>query len=168
MNLIWCQVCTFTVLSGGRSALSFLRAQMYAFSSTFIKRFKPLSIIILIYRGYCWIGENSNKRTELRRDAYNQSKKYLEILICFWFQWMSQSNLFVIKVWQFLVLYLTCSCMNFNSPLTRPWIKQLNAKTTKFIPKYWQRSVKTKSNLNFIRVTKSKSFDQHFLWCKSF
>ena len=34
------------------------------------------------------------------------------------------------------------------------WIKNLNAKTTKYILKCWERSVERKSNLSFIRVIK--------------
>ena len=86
-----------------------VRIQQYIHQkvSTFVYHYINIPRLLLNWRKF-------KQRTELRRDAYNQSKKYLEILICFWFQWMSQSNLFVIKVWQFLVLYLTCSYMNFN------------------------------------------------------
>ena len=41
--------------------------------------------------------------------------------------------------------------------------KKLSAKTTKYIPKCCERSVKRKSYLNFIRVIKNSSFDQHFV-----
>ena len=44
-----------------------------------------------------------------------------------------------------------------------PWIKNFRAKTTKSIPKCWERSVKRKSNLNFIKVKKSSS-EQLFLY----
>ena len=40
----------------------------------------------------------------------------------------------------------------------------MSAKATKYIPKYWERSVKRKSNLNFNRVIKNSSFDQQFLY----
>ena len=53
---------------------------------------------------------------------------------------------------------------DFTSPLTPcPWIKNFRAKTTKSIPKCWERSVKRKSNLNFIKVKKSSS-EQLFLY----
>ena len=42
---------------------------------------------------------------------------------------------------------------DFKSPLT-PWVKNVTAKTTKFIPKSWEKSVKRKSNFNSIRVIK--------------
>ena len=45
-----------------------------------------------------------------------------------------------------------------------PWIKNVSAKTTKSVPKCWERSVKGKSNLNFIRVKKNSPFNQHFLY----
>ena len=35
-----------------------------------------------------------------------------------------------------------------------PWIKNLSAKTTKYILKCWERSLKRKPNLSFIRVIK--------------
>ena len=45
-----------------------------------------------------------------------------------------------------------------------PWIKNVSAKTTKSVPKCWERSVKGKSNLNFIRVQKNSPFNQYFLY----
>ena len=48
-----------------------------------------------------------------------------------------------------------------------PWIKNLSAKTTKYILKCWERSVKRKSNISF-RVIKNSSFDQRFLMVKTF
>ena len=45
-----------------------------------------------------------------------------------------------------------------------PWIKSLSANTTRHIPKCWERSVKTKSNLSFVRAVENSSFDQHFLY----
>ena len=33
-----------------------------------------------------------------------------------------------------------------------PWIQKLNAKTTKYIPNCWERSVKRNSNLSFIEL----------------
>ena len=44
-----------------------------------------------------------------------------------------------------------------------PWIKDLSAKTTKYIPKCWEKSAKRRSNLISIRVIKNSSFDHHFL-----
>ena len=32
--------------------------------------------------------------------AYNETKKHFEIPICFWFQWISLRNLFLIKFWK--------------------------------------------------------------------
>ena len=78
------------------------------------------------------------------------------------------------KFGKFLVFYLDCGCMTFNftTQMTYvtfypcPWIKSLSAKTTKNIQKYWERSVKRKSNLSFIRVIKNSSFDQCFLYVR--
>ena len=44
------------------------------------------------------------------------------------------------------------------------WIKYLSAKTTKYILKCWERSVKRKTSISF-RVIKNSSFDQGFLMC---
>ena len=43
----------FTVPSERRGPIFFLRTQMYIFSSTFIKRFKPLSATILSWEAHC-------------------------------------------------------------------------------------------------------------------
>ena len=84
---------------------------------------------------------------------------------------MSLSNLFL-KFGKFLVLNLGCGCMTFNfiTQITLrqlfsypcPWIKTLSAKTTKYIPKCWERSVKRKSNFSFIKAIKNSYFAQHF------
>ena len=58
------------------------------------------------------------------------------------------------KFGKFLVLYLGCGCMifNFTTQMTLHYL--LSGKTTKYILKYWERSVKRKSNFSFIRVIK--------------
>ena len=38
----------------------------------------------------------------------------------------------------------------------------MSAKTPNYIPKCWERSVKGKYNVNFIRVIKKSSFNEHF------
>ena len=66
--------------------------------------------------------------------------------------------MFLIKFWRFLVLCLGCECMTFDfmtqvtsiTPYPCWWIKSLNSKTAKYIPKCWERSVKRKPKLNFI------------------
>ena len=85
------------------------------------------------------------------------------------------------KFGKFLVLYFGCGCtvsllFNFATQMilhyllpspSCPWIKNLSAKTTKYILKCWEWSVKRKYNLSFIRVIKNSSFDQRFLiWLK--
>ena len=92
------------------------------------KRFKPLSAIILLWEGSCWIGKNK-QGILLCYSAYNLTKWpkwHFEI----WFQWMSLSNLFLIKFETFHVLYLGCGCMawfydadGFTSPLSMPMNK---------------------------------------------
>ena len=62
------------------------------------------------------------------------------------------------------LLFNFTSQMILSHLLPSPWIKTLSAKATNYIPKYWERSVKGKSNLNFIRVIKNSSFDQHFVY----
>ena len=92
------------------------------------KKFKPLSAIILLWEGSCWIGKNK-QGILLCYSAYNLTKWpkwHFEI----WFQWMSLSNLFLIKFEKFHVLYLGCGCMawfydadDFTSPLSMPMNK---------------------------------------------
>ena len=81
------------------------------------------------------------------------------------------------KFGKFLVLYRAVVLwLNFTTQMTLchllpmpicPWIKYLSAKTTKYILKCWERSVKRKSNISF-RVIKNSSFDQRFLMVKTF
>ena len=77
---------------------------------------------------------------------------------------MSLSNLFI-KFWKFLVLYLGCGCI-WLLILRHKWLQvtsypmPMNKKFEykdhqKYIPKSWERSVKRKSNHNFIRVIKN-------------
>ena len=62
---------------------------------------------------------------------------------------------------KFLVLYLGCGCMTFNftTQMTLSHflphadeLKNLTAKTANYIQRSWEKSVKRKSNINFIRV----------------
>ena len=45
-----------------------------------------------------------------------------------------------------------------------PWIKYLSVKTTDYIQKCLEISIKRRSNLNSIRVRKNSYFDQHSLY----
>ena len=69
------------------------------------------------------------------------------------------SNLFLEHFW-FCIRVLVYDFWFYNTndfkSLLTPyqWIKNVSAKTTKYIPSGWERSVKRKSNLNFIRVIK--------------
>ena len=84
---------------------------------------------------------------------------------------MSLSNLFL-TFGKFQALNLDFGCMTFNFTakmtsrhlLPIPMNKKQSAKTTKYIPKCRERSVKRKSNISFMRVIKNSSFDQHFLY----
>ena len=58
-----------------------------------------------------------------------------------------------------LIIHVLLLHFNFTTSVTLrhllhpcPWIKNLSAKTFKSIPKYWERSAKMKSSLNFVRV----------------
>ena len=82
-----------------------------------------------------------------------------------------------------MVLYLDYGCMTFNvtTQMTSypwPWIKTLSTKITKYIPKFWERSVKRKSNFSFVRPSGHRclknvnsSYDQtrrpHDVWQKT-
>ena len=72
--------------------------------------------------------------------------------------------------WKFLVLSMGCGCMTFDFTiqltlsqfLSMPMNKKPESKGNEIFPNCWERFVKWKSNLNFIRVIKNLSFDQHF------
>ena len=61
-----------------------------------------------------------------------------------------------------LFFFFFLFCFTLPRLLLTPMNKNLCAKTTKYIPKCWERSVKRKSNLSFITVIKNSSFDQQF------
>ena len=76
-------------------------------------------------------------------------KSTFEIPISFQFQWMSLSNLFLIKFWKLMVLYLGCGCMTFDfmtqmissDLLPMPMNKTFGCKDQQiYIPKCWERS----------------------------
>ena len=131
----------FLVPSGRRGILFFLRVQIYTFSNTFTKKIELLSDIILLCQGYCWIGKKHKQGIQLSYGVFNETKQLFEILICFWCQWKPLSNLFLIKFWKFLVLYLGCGCMAFVFT-TQNKYQNHSTKTTIYISKYWERSVK--------------------------
>ena len=59
---------------------------------------------------------------------------------------------------------MTCDFNSYDFKLLLPVNQKLGAKATKYIPKYWERSVKKKPKLNFIRIIKNSSPDQHFVY----
>ena len=112
---VFCEVAVvrgMCILCAFRGTLFFLRVQMYTFSSTFIKRFKPLCDTLLLCQGYCWIGKNTNKKFSCVMMFIMRASSSLKLQFVFWFQWMSLSKL--IKFSKFLVLYLGCGCMTFD------------------------------------------------------
>ena len=80
---------------------------------------------------------------QLCYSAYNKTKQHFEIPICVWFQWMSLRNLFLIKfknfdvifrLWLYICDFQFYDTNDLKSPLTPcRWIKNLSAKTTKYI-----------------------------------
>ena len=75
----------------------------------------------------------------------------------FWFY------IWVVVLWLNFTTQMTLCHLSYPCP----WIKYLSAKTTKYILKCWERSVKRKPNISF-RVIKNSSFDQRFLMVKTF
>ena len=107
-------VCEFAMVPGVYILLSPQEEEVYSSSwgQRYIhsaahssKRFKPLSTTILLWHVHCWIRKNTNK--EFKCVCGTLTELYFEIPICFWFQVMSPSNLFL-KFGKFLVLYLGC------------------------------------------------------------
>ena len=74
----------------------------------------------------------------------------------FWFY------IWVVVLWLNFTTQMTLCHLSYPCP----WIKYLSAKTTKYILKCWERSVKRRSNTSF-RVIKNSSFDQRFLMVKT-
>ena len=76
----------------------------------------------------------------------------------FWFY------IWVVVLWLNFTTQMTLRHLSYRCP----WIEYLCAKTTKYILKCWERSVKQKSNISF-SIIKNSSFDQRFLvWLKPF
>ena len=142
-------------------------------SANSFKIFKPLFLNILLCQGYCWIETNTNNWVTvliIRPSSTWKLQFAFGFSECLWtiFSLLSFEN-FWIYIWFPVVwlLILRHRCLYFLSHLLPahpcPWIKNLSAKTTKCIPKQWEKSVKSSSNLNSIRVIKNSYFDQHFL-----
>ena len=71
---------------GRRGSLFFLRAQMHAFSNTFIKKIKTF-IASCYYAPRLLLDWKKLKREiQLCHGAYSETKQYSEIPTCFWFQ----------------------------------------------------------------------------------
>ena len=141
-------------------------------SATHSSRFKPLSLIILPSQGYCWIGKNTNKKlpscvmvlitrpsSTLKFQFDFGFNEYLWAI----FPLLSLENFwFYILAGTFILLHRWLQVTSYPCLL----IKILSAKTTKYIPKCWERSAKGKSSFNFISHYNLSS-DQHFYryWC---
>ena len=132
------------------TTLFFLRALMYKFSSTFIR----------------------DRVVEFKQIQTRNSAVLLwhfEIPIYFWFQWMSLSNLFLIKLWKFLLMYLSCGCMTFDftTQMTSSHLLPHVSENKKFECKDHQiysetlRKICKKEVLrfNFIKVIKNSSLN---------
>ena len=110
VNLLWCQVCTFYCpLRKTRYNILPEGTYVHIQEHTHQKDLNHLSDII-------WKHKQGIK---LCYGVYNEI--YKDFPICFWFQRMSLSNLFLrlLNLRNFLVLYLSCSCMIFN--FTTKW-----------------------------------------------
>ena len=160
---------SFTIPSGIRDAIFFLRAHSAAHSS---KRFKPFFDTILLWQGLCWIGKKHKQGIWLCLWCLIWPSSTLRFLFpfalnCLWAIFSLNLEDFCFYIWVVVVwllisqrrlLYIT-SCF-----YPCPWLKNLSATTTKYIPKCWEKSVKMNSSLSFIRVIKNSSFNQHFLY----
>ena len=117
MNLLWCPLCTFYCPIRKKSTLFFQWGQMYTFSRIFIKKIETF-VLTLHYSAKVIfdLEKKTNKEFNcVMVFVMRPSSTQFEIPICFWFQRMSLSNLFLTKFWNFLVLYLGCGCMTFDS-----------------------------------------------------
>ena len=130
-----------------------------------------MSDIILLCQGYSQTGKNTNKKFSCVMVLIMTASSSLNFQFvycfneCLWaiFSLLNFEN-FWLYIWVVVVWLLIYDTNDFKS-LFMPcrWVKNLSANTTNYILKCWERSAKRKSNLNFIRVIKKSSFNQHFL-----
>ena len=124
-----------------------------------------MSAIILLCLGYCWIETNNCVMVLIIRPGSTLKFQFVfSFNQCLWANFFLLSfediwiYIWVVVVWLLILRHrwLYLSHLLPNHPC--PWIKTLSAKTTKYILKCWEKSVKRRSNLNAIRVIKN-----HFL-----
>ena len=160
----------FIVPSGRRGSLFFLKTQMYTFSSTFIKKIWNLCLHYVTMPRLLLNWKKHKQDIQLSYSAYNETKHHFKIQFVFDFNeclWEIFSLLNFKNFWSYtwvVAVYLWLSILRHKwPPVTSypiPMNKKLECKDHQiYITKCWERSVKGKSNLNFIRVIKSSSFD---------
>ena len=79
-----------------------------------LKRFKPLSDIILLCQGYCWTGKNINKEFSCVMVFIMRPSSTLKLQFIFDFNECLWAIFSLLNIWTFLVLYLACGCMTFD------------------------------------------------------
>ena len=139
-----------------------------------LKRFKPLSPIILLCQGYCRIEKNTKYSLMVLIIKPGSTLKFQLVFVfneCLWatFPLLSFETfwIFMFGLWLYDFRFYDTNGFTSSHLLhyhSCPWTKSLSAKTTKYIPKCWEKSVKRSSKLNSIRVINNSYWDQYFLY----
>ena len=79
-----------------------------------LERFKPLSVIILLWQGHCCIGKNTKQGIQLCLWCLKSAHIALSNSYLFLVLMNVPEQFFLIKYEKFLLLYLGCGCINFN------------------------------------------------------
>ena len=128
-----------------------------------------MSTIILLCQGYCWIDTNKEFNWVIMLIIRPSSTIFF-----FWFQCLWAIFSLFINIFKYPALYFACGCwyclqICYTNRLLLilhrrwfrvtsypcSWTKDLSAKTTKYIPKCWERSIERNSNLNFVSIIKT-------------
>ena len=134
-------LCKFAIVPDVYILLSPQEEEVHYLAAYSSKIFKSLF-------GFMLQRKNTNKKFSNAMTFIMKRSSFLKFLL------VSSFNEYPWAIFSllYLVLYLGCGCMNFwfyntndfkSSPLNRcQWIKNLRAKTTKHIPRCWEKSVK--------------------------
>ena len=167
VNLLWCQVYTFYCPLRKKSCSS--RGHRVHIQQHIHQSYLNLCLPLYYYSKFiAELEKNTKKEFKCEYGAINMTKYHFEIPICFWFQLMSLSNLFL-KLRKF-GYYLGCGCITFNfiAPMNLRHLlpmlmnKKLECKDHQIYSKMLRKICKKEVQLSFIRVIKNPSFDKRF------
>ena len=132
--------------------------------NTFIKKNWTLVChYITMLKGYCWIEKTNNCVMVLiiRPGSTLKFQFVFRFSQCLWANFFLLSfedfwiYIWVVVAWLLILRHRWFYLSHLLPDHPCPWIKKLSAKTTKYILKCWEKSVKRRFNLNTIRVIKN-------------